>query len=365
MVKSIGGDYFPPDYTKRTWRMQQYTYQTDEKRNYQMTRKRDYELCAEKMTTPEIILGTTQTGEYVDIGDQKQAVMMLGVTDNYFDVVKLKFLRGRPLNKQEIAEAMPVAVIDKHTADMYFGKNEDPTGKTIELQRVQYRVLGVVKNSSFGSLFSGMSIANVWIPFDAVKGDNPQVQIFFTAKDKASVADMQAEFIRVFDDSNTIEGATQHNIQSSARKTLEDNTSIINGVSVIASLLILMLIPALNILSLNVSRSYDRSEEIAVRKAFGAPKHTIFGQLFIENTLITLVGAVIGMCATPFILNAIDRLMLDMSAIPLTLSLQFDWVTIFLVAVPGVLLFSFLSGSVPAWIIAKHNIVNVLKGEEL
>ncbi|MCL2074522.1 MAG: hypothetical protein FWH18_11415, partial [Marinilabiliaceae bacterium] len=61
--------------------------------------------------------------------------------------------------------------------------------------------------------------------------------------------------------------------------------------------------------------------------------------------------------------NGIDRAILKSGVIPITLSLQFDWVTVFLAAVPCVLVFSFLTGSVPALITAKRDIVNVLKGE--
>ena len=130
--------------------------------------------------------------------------------------------------------------------------------------------------------------------------------------------------------------------------------------------LILMLIPAFNILSLNVCKSRERSEEIAVRKAFGAPLHTIFFQLLVENTMITFVGAVIGMCLTPLLLSVIDKMILKISVVmPMTFALNFDWVTILLVAGPCVLIFSLLSGCIPAWITARREIVNVLKGEEV
>ena len=124
-----------------------------------------------------------------------------------------------------------------------------------------------------------------------------------------------------------------------------------------------MLIPALNILSLNVSKSYNRAEEIAVRKAFGATLPTIFTQLFLENLLITLTGAIAGICATPFILKIIDQSLLLDTLFPTSLALRFDWFTIFMIAGPCVLLFGFLSGSIPAWIMAKRDIVHILKEE--
>jgi len=72
-------------------------------------------------------------------------------------------------------------------------------------------------------------------------------------------------------------------------------------------------------------------------------------------------GAFIGMCVTPPLISAIDSMMFGF-AMPMAIALRFDWTTIFIVAVPCVLVFSFLSGSVPAWITARKDIVNVLKG---
>jgi putative ABC transport system permease protein len=173
---------------------------------------------------------------------------------------------------------------------------------------------------------------------------------------------MQAEFIRVINETNTDEGA-RYGIPDSQRTSLAQGYKAFTVISIVGCL-ILMLIPAVNILSLNVSKSHDRSEEIAIRKAFGAPVYTIFAQLFLENILLTLAGAIIGIFITPLLLNALDQMILGISMMPITFSLRFDLTTVLIVAVPCVLLFSFLSGSIPAWITAKKDIVNVLKGEE-
>jgi ABC-type antimicrobial peptide transport system permease subunit len=163
MVKSIKGDFFPPNYAKRTWGTNQYQYQVNERRHSSNIKKQDYELLASKMRTPEIIVATTNTGEGAVMNGQNLMFSVLGVTDNYFDVCKFKFLRGRPLNKQEIADAAPVAVIDRNTANLYFGKNEDPIGKTMELTRIHYRVVGVVENVSMLNM-SDLGFSNIWIP---------------------------------------------------------------------------------------------------------------------------------------------------------------------------------------------------------
>lgn len=357
-VKTGKGDYIPPKYAERTWQVQYISYGSGSMRNL---RTDEANIWISKMTTPESI---TQTGLKFDsfiINGQTLNLSILGVDDNYFDVFRIKFLRGRPMNRQEIADELPVAVLDKHTANLYFGQNEDPIGKNVELNNIQHKVVGVMENSSFLSLINGIWSGNILIPLNNKYFLNSS--ILFTGKNKASITDMQAEFTRVLNEANIAED-TQYRIFDRDKGSLEQQVSVIPGIGIVMICLILMLIPAVNILSLNVSKSFDRSEEIAVRKAFGAPIRTIFGQLFFENLLITLAGAVIGMCITPILMNAIDNMLLN-AFIPISLSLHYDWKTVLLVVGPCVLLFSFLSGSVPAYITAKREITNVLKGESL
>ena len=55
-----------------------------------------------------------------------------------------------------------------------------------------------------------------------------------------------------------------------------------------------MLLPAVNLVNLNISRIMERASEIGVRKAFGASSRTLVGQFVVENLVLTLVGAGVG-----------------------------------------------------------------------
>ena len=356
-------EFIPPKYAERTWILP--TIDNGRGSNSNITREH-IETWIPRMTTPETIVVITNNLEVsVIVNNKTKYLMVLGVSDHYYDAISHKFLSGRPMNRQEIAEGVPVTVISKTIADMYFGRNEDPIGKILEMKGISYRVVGVVENVSMLGLNNGFSYGNVWVPLETVKRLNPHFlrhQILFTGTDKASIAEMQEEFTRVLGETNTAEGV-QWRIPAWQKKSVKERNALVGGIGLSAICLILMLIPALNILSLNVCKSYDRSEEIAVRRAFGAPVSTIFAQLFFENFLITLAGAIIGICITPMIMSLIDNAILGITIMPMTLSLKFNLKTILLVVGPCVLIFSFLSGSIPAWITAKRNIVNVLKGE--
>ena len=55
----------------------------------------------------------------------------------------------------------------------------------------------------------------------------------------------------------------------------------------------IMLVPALNLVGLNVNRISERSSEIGIRKAVGATEGAILMQFLIESILLTIIGALV------------------------------------------------------------------------
>jgi putative ABC transport system permease protein len=120
--------------------------------------------------------------------------------------------------------------------------------------------------------------------------------------------------------------------------------------------LLFMLLPALNLINLNTSRILERSSEIGVRKAFGASSRTLVGQFVVENLVLTLVGAGIGLALAAWLLQAINASGVIQYA-QLSLNYRiFGW---------GVLLamiFGLLSGVYPAWRMSRLHPVQALQG---
>jgi putative ABC transport system permease protein len=120
--------------------------------------------------------------------------------------------------------------------------------------------------------------------------------------------------------------------------------------------LLFALLPALNLVNINVSRMLERASEIGVRKAFGARSRTLIVQFIVENVLLTLAGAIIAFGISMVLLDAINRT----SPLPnLHLALN---VRVFLWGVGLALAFGILSGAYPAWRMSRLRPVEALKG---
>ncbi len=64
---------------------------------------------------------------------------------------------------------------------------------------------------------------------------------------------------------------------------------------VAVAIFMLLFVPALNLSGMVVSRMERRLPEMAIRKAFGARRHTLLWQVIMENLTLTLVGGFIGL----------------------------------------------------------------------
>ena len=118
-----------------------------------------------------------------------------------------------------------------------------------------------------------------------------------------------------------------------------------------------MLLPAINLVNVNLSRIYERTSEIGVRRAFGASSRHLIRQFVLENVVLCLVGGAIG-----FLLSAVVLAALNASdLIPYSdFGLSYRG---FLAGMGLATIFGILSGLFPAWRMSRLHPVAALKGE--
>jgi hypothetical protein len=130
------------------------------------------------------------------------------------------------------------------------------------------------------------------------------------------------------------------------------------------ALFLFLLIPALNILSLGSAHTNNRADEIAIRRAFGAGRLSSFLQIMTENLLLVVAGSIAGLLLAVPVMNTVQQMIPGESAMGnVSLVGQIDYAVIFAGVLPAMLVFSLLSGGLPAYLISKRNIASVLKGD--
>ena len=127
---------------------------------------------------------------------------------------------------------------------------------------------------------------------------------------------------------------------------------------------IILLIPAINMSGLTLSRMRKRMAEIGVRRAFGATRRELVTQILCENLLQTLMGGVLGLVVSYVMVAALPGWLLaaddtGISQAFLNADMLFNPV-IFALAFLACLLLNLLSAGIPAWRSARAPIVRAL-----
>jgi putative ABC transport system permease protein len=327
------------------------------------------------METPQMV-GIASLPSFANafVGNRRLKLNLKFSNAEFWSITAFDFLEGKPFNRQNIDNGDYVAVINEKTRDNYFGQGSQTVGKPIVVENVSYRVIGVVRDVP---VTRPLMAADVYLPHNVSKSD---------AQSKSShgnytgilLASSRADFPKIKEEYLSMvgrialpteeDGFTFDAIRTNANTYLENflgavfNIPNINRVFytlVAVFMLLFMLLPAINLVNLNVSRIMERSSEIGVRKAFGASARKLVGQFLFENIFITFLGGGIAVILASVFIAVFN----DSGLIPgADLALNFR---ILLIGMAVCLTFGVASGVIPAFRMSRLNVVDALRGGEL
>jgi putative ABC transport system permease protein len=290
----------------------------------------------------------------------------------FWRVLSFDFLEGEPFTVADNDNGRLVAVISESTRERFFG-GQPAVGKTIEADGQRFRVVGVVRDVP---ILRYTSSADLWVPITTAKtsiykeewmGD---FSALILARSPADLPQIKSEFqSRLREAEKNLPDPKNYNVLISGADSLFEGAARMfiparntqypgNRLRVVLLVLMLgfMLLPTINLVNINLSRILDRASEIGVRRAFGASARTLVGQFLIENLILTLIGAAIGLVLAVAALHAFN-----VSGLIAHLQLQLN-VRIFLYGLTIAVFFGLLSGVYPAWRMSKLHPVQALRG---
>ena len=127
-------------------------------------------------------------------------------------------------------------------------------------------------------------------------------------------------------------------------------------------LFILLLVPALNLSGITLSRMRRRMAELGVRRAFGATQGTILWQVLSENMVLTLLGGLLGLAMSYGAMLLLRDWLLATSLGKTGLSTGMFNGAVFIAAFLFCLVLNLFSAGLPAWRMSRLNITDSING---
>ncbi|WP_195426976.1 ABC transporter permease [Bacteroides fragilis] len=299
--------------------------------------------------------------------------------DNFWRVFGFRFLHGKPYG-QEFVSGEKKLVVTRSLARRLFGI-DNAVGRIISLGFVDYTVCGVVADVS---VLAEAAYAEAWAPYTALpdyersvseglqggyscyilvpKGGDPDV---VRAEARQNVDRMNANQKEL---KLLLGGAPDTRLMSLARDNPFDDPDTSRLVLIyIVVITILLLVPAINLSGITLSRMRRRMEEIGVRRAFGATRGELLRQVLAENLVVTLMGGVLGLILSYIAVLCIRDWLLNTSMsgyYGVDTQVSAGMVIqpfVFVCALLFCLLMNLLSAGIPAIRVSRSNIVNAIK----
>lgn len=302
-------------------------------------------------------LNTSLSGGYV-----------VGIDKNYFDTCNYIVKDGRGFCDSDFTDYRKVAILDSDSSSALF-QGEDPLGKTIEIQKEPYTVIGVVtKAKTFEPVINSIddyytyaqeSAGSVYVPDTTwptiYQYDEPQnVVVRVDSTDNMtsvgkSCADTLNSYLSVKDDTikykakDLLEQAQQIQELSSSTNTM---LIWIAGISLIVGG-----IGVMNIMLVSVT---ERTQEIGLKKAIGARKSRILGQFLTEAAVLTSLGGILGVIAGTVLAQVISYV----TTTPVAISIPAAIIAVLFSMVIGIVF-----GVFPSYKAANLNPIDALRHE--
>ena len=339
----------------------------------------------QNMKTPECVTGAvvvySDQRPYMKMADglHDRAVTRKAVEPGYFRFFDYHFVQGAPFTQDDFDNGRSVAVITDEVSDLLFGRGANAVGQTISVSNFDFRVCGVVETPS---ALMEESVADVWVPYSAKGTDGGwdvgwrvlPIDVTFSVPAVRREAFMQ-ELKEVEARYNSVhkgkEADMTSHLKSHYSKVWEGIADVFDAWNqdliwyVVPAILLLLLVPALNLSGMVASRMERQLPEMAIRKAFGAKRRTLLGQVIVENLVLTLIGGIIGLCIAWTALYAwrdwVFYVFSDSSSlygsVPIVRGEMLFGPAIFLTALLVCCVLNVLAATVPAWLSLRKPIV--------
>lgn len=266
------------------------------------------------------------------------------LTASVFPVLGVQPLLGRTFTQKEDEQSAPVTVISDALWRERFDANPNVVGRTIDLDRRPYTIIGVMP-PQFETPDGLGSIAqrDLWVPMSFTPTEKGAEADDFdygaVARLKPGVMEAQAQ-----QDSERVVKAINAKVpglhlvvtvRGLKEQTVKDARPLLR--TLLAASFLILLIACANVANLLLVRAAGRRREFGVRLALGAARKTMLRQALMESLLLGVIGGALGLGLAAALIDTATALLPKVAAdLPRINEIAIHWpVAVLVIALVG------------------------------
>ena len=243
---------------------------------------------------------TSQPGEQMLLQENR-------VGPRYFATVGMTIVKGRDFAEAEIFSRAPVAIVNEAMVRRYF-KDRDPIGQQFGPDTPTIEIIGVVRDARVNSVREA-AVPMAFYPLDAAPAYVGSMQVRTNADPDATAAALRKALLEI---EPNLPVDRIEPIAGLAAATLRQERLIARLTTVLGLLAL-----GLSCLGLYGLMSYavkQRTAELGVRFALGAPRPRVLWMVFRESLVLMVVGIAIGVPLIAAVSRTVGTLLFDVTA---------------------------------------------------
>ncbi|MGI8752932.1 MAG: ABC transporter permease [Acidimicrobiales bacterium] len=233
------------------------------------------------------------------LGAATTTASVTGTTPTYLAAEDYQVQAGRNISGADVSSHLPVVVIGQTLVSDLFEPGADPLGQQVQFGSARFQVVGVLasKGSSAGANQDDVAIAPYTSTEDQLTGYPASfTELIVQATSSSTLNAAESETASVLASANDTTVANlpftivnQGSLLATSQSTTATFTVLLGAVAAIS-----LLVGGIGIMNIMLVTVTERTREIGIRKAIGAPKSAILGQFLTEAVLLSLLGGITG-----------------------------------------------------------------------
>ncbi|MGC8651408.1 MAG: ABC transporter permease [Minisyncoccia bacterium] len=222
---------------------------------------------------------------------------VMGVSEDYLSVRNMTINNGSYFTESQMNNLSKVAVLGSNAVSDLFG-DTDPINKTIRINKVTFRVIGVfeTKGSSGFNNLDDMVFVPLMTMQKILTGNEYLSDIVVQVEDKNMMTQVQSDLTFALAEKHQVDPQnpdfsviSQADILSSLNQVTNTFTLFLSAIAGIS-----LIVGGIGIMNMMLTNVTERTREIGLRKAIGAIKRDIVLQFLSEAIILTSIGGIIG-----------------------------------------------------------------------